>query len=213
MTDATEATTTTTVSGAETAPSQTAAAPAVAPAVTAPAADPAVTAPAATDPPADAAKPVGAPEKYEFKYPEGYQVDETALGEYSAAFKELGLTNEQAQKLVDMDAKRSAANQETSLAAQKTQVEAWIGELKQDKDFGGANFDASVKVAQKAMADFGTPELRQMLDASGLGSHPEVVRFFHRVGKGLGEGSIHKTTTEQPAERSLAERMYPNYPA
>ncbi|MHC8403596.1 hypothetical protein [Pseudomonas sp. TMB3-21] len=212
MTDVTEATTTTTVSGAETAPSQTVAAPAVAPAVTAPA-EPAATAPAATEPPAEATKPAGAPEKYEFKAPEGYVPDAQLLAGFESLAKELNLPQDAAQKLMEFDAKRLASSQDAAAADQKAQVEAWIGELKQDKDFGGANFDASVKVAQKAMADFGTPELRQMLDASGLGSHPEVVRFFHRVGKGLGEGSIHKTTTEQPAERSLAERMYPNYPA
>ncbi len=37
-----------------------------------------------------------------------------------------------------------------------------------------------------------------MLSESGLGTHPEVVRFFHKVGKELGEGKLHRTTTEVP---------------
>ncbi|MGG6879734.1 UNVERIFIED_CONTAM: hypothetical protein P3D01_32835, partial [Pseudomonas aeruginosa] len=93
------------------------------------------------------------------------------------------------------------------------QVSKWESELKQDAAFGGANFEANVTVAKQFLADYGTPELSAFLAESGLGSHPEVVRLFHKAGKELGEGKLHRTTTEVPTERSLAERMYPNYPA
>lgn len=159
------------------------------------------------------------PEKYEFSnLPEGYKLDEAQLGEWSGVFKGLGLTQEQAQKLVEMDAKRfTAANspeaqQAAAIEARNSQVSQWESSLKQDKELGGAKFEATVGIAQKAMADFGTPELKTMLAESGLGSHPEVVRFFHKVGKELSEGQLHRTTTAVPAERSLAERMYPNHP-
>lgn len=159
------------------------------------------------------------PEKYEFSnLPEGYTLDEAQLGEWSGVFKELGLTQEQAQKLVAMDAKRFTsanspeAQHAAAVEARNSQVSLWESSLKQDKELGGAKFEATVGVAQKAMADFGTPELKTMLKESGLGSHPEVVRFFHKVGKELSEGQLHRTTTASPAERSLAERMYPNYP-
>lgn len=212
MTDAAPAPATTPVSGAEPAPS-----PAAPPVTQEPApASPPAAAPAT--PPADAppAAP-GVPEKYEFaNLPEGYKLDEAALGEWSGVFKELGLTQEQAQKLVEMDAKRfSAANspeaqQAAAVEARNNQVAQWEASIKQDKDLGGANFEASVGVAQKALAEFGTPELSTMLKESGLGSHPEVVRFFHKVGKELGEGSLHRTTTQQPSDQSWAKRMYPD---
>ncbi|AXF52847.1 MAG: putative protease [Podoviridae sp. ctdb7] len=167
----------------------------------------------------DQAKPATAPESYQFTYPEGYQVDETALGEITGVFKELGLTQEQAQKLVEYDAKRMAsanspeAQQQAAIEHRNAQVAKWEGDLKADKDLGGANFEASIGVAQKALASFGSPALSDMLKTTGLGSHPEVVRFFHKVGKELSEGQLHRTSTDVPAERSLANRMYPNYPA
>ncbi|WP_277964595.1 hypothetical protein [Pseudomonas sp. RIT-To-2] len=194
--------------GGATPPASDPAAPPSAP----PAGDPPAATPPAT-PPADAppaAKEV--PEKYEFaNLPEGYKLDDAALGEWSGVFKELNLTQEQAQKLVEMDAKRfTAANspeaqQKAAIESRNQQVAQWETELKQDKDLGGANFEANVGVAQKAMAEFGTPELRTMLEQSGLGTHPEVVRFFHKVGKELGEGSLHRTTTEQPKEISIVD--------
>lgn len=209
MTDAAEAVTTTTASDAATTQSDTAAQTATS---TEQAQATQSTEAASTAETSAETKPQGAPEKYEFKYPEGYQVDEASLGEYSTAFKELGLTNEQAQRLVDMDAKRSASSSEAAIAAQKQQVETWVGELKSDPEFGGAKFEANVGIANKALAAFGSPELTQFFKETGLGNHPLLVKAFHKIGTQLGEGSIHKTTSDQPAERSIAERMYPNYP-
>lgn len=166
------------------------------------------------------AKPV-VPEAYAFSnLPEGYTLSPEQLAEATPLFKKLGLTQEQADELMAFDAKRAlAANSpEAQEAAQAAAVEAfnkqvdeWVGTLKADPQFGGAKFDENVAVAQKAMAAYGSPELTAMLDESGLGSHPEFVRLMHRVGKELGEGKLHRTTTEQPSERSLADRMYPNY--
>ncbi|SFY21796.1 peptidase [Azotobacter vinelandii] len=158
------------------------------------------------------------PEQYSFaNLPEGYSVDDAALTEWSPVFKELGLTQEQAEKLVALDAKRVLASQraaEQAATDQRNQmVSGWEASLKADPNFGGANFDANVATASEALAAYGSPELSAMLKESGLGSHPEVVRFFHRVGKEIAEGKLHRTTTEVPAERPLANRMYPNYPA
>lgn len=160
------------------------------------------------------ATPPAIPEKYEFhNLPEGYQLDDAALGEWSGVFKELGLTQEQAQKLVEMDAKRSVegsqAAQEQAAQARNQQLEAWVGDLKKDPQFGGANFEANVEIANKALSAYGSPELTTMLRESGLGSHPEVVRFFHKVGKELQEGSLHRASTTVPTQ-SWAQRMYPD---
>lgn len=164
----------------------------------------------------EATKPA-VPEQYTFSdLPEGYALDESSLTEWSGVFKELGLTQEQAQKLVAMDAKRQlAANnpeavQAAAVESRNQQVSQWESALKADKELGGSNFEATVGNAQKALADFGSPELSAMLKESGLGSHPEVVRFFHNVGKQLSEGQLHRTTTEQPNEKSWANRMYPD---
>ncbi|MFK1042627.1 hypothetical protein ACIUV2_27010 [Pseudomonas aeruginosa] len=144
------------------------------------------------------------PDAYKFALPEGYDFSAEAQAEWSGVFKELGLTQEQASKLVEMDAKRQAsgaqASEQAAIEYRNQQVSKWESELKQDATFGGANFEANVGIAQKALADYGTPELTAMLKESGLGSHPEVVRFFYRVGQQLAEGKLHRTTTEVPKQ-------------
>jgi len=138
-----------------------------------------------------AQKPV-VPEAYAFKdLPEGYAMTDEQLAEVSPLFKELGLTQEQADKLVAFDAKRALAAEQAGLEQRQSLVTGWEKSLREDAAFGGANFDANVGVAQKALAQFGTPELSTMLKESGLGSHPEVVRLFHRIGQQLAEGQLH----------------------
>lgn len=160
------------------------------------------------------AKPA-VPEAYAFSsLPEGYSISEEQLAAFSPVLKELGLTQEQADKLVAFDAQRSLAAQEAgqqqAVDFRNKQVGEWETALRNDATFGGASFDANIATAKQALADFGTPELAAMLSDSGLGSHPEVVRFFHKVGQQLAEGKLHRTTTEVPGQKSQAERMFPN---
>ncbi len=145
------------------------------------------------------------PDAYKFEsLPEGYEFSAEAQAEWSGVFKELGLTQEQASKLVEMDAKRQVsgaqASEQAAIEYRNQQVSKWESELKQDAAFGGANFEANVAVAKQFLADYGTPELSAFLAESGLGSHPEVVRLFHKAGKELGEGKLHRTTTEVPKQ-------------
>lgn len=154
-----------------------------------------------------AQKPV-VPEAYAFKdLPEGYAMSEQQLAEVSPLFKELGLTQEQADKLVAFDAKRSLAAEQAGLEQRQGLVTGWEKSLREDATFGGANFDANVGVAQKALAQFGTPELSTMLKESGLGSHPEVVRLFHRIGQQLAEGQLHSGSGNQ-SRKTDAEVFY-----
>ena len=154
-----------------------------------------------------AQKPV-VPETYTFKdLPEGYSISEQQLAEVTPLFKELNLTQEQADKLMAFDAKRALAAEEAGLQQRQALVTGWEKSLREDTAFGGANFDANVGVAQKALAQFGTPELSTMLKESGLGSHPEVVRLFHRIGQQLAEGQLHSGSGNQ-SRKTDAEVFY-----
>jgi hypothetical protein len=144
----------------------------------------------------------GAPEKYaDFTMPEGVTVDATALANFTPALKSLDLTQEQAQQLVNVYAtenQRQVTEFAKSLENPQTAVQqaglmlnghrdAWASQIKADKDIGGANFDANVQTAQRALARFGTPELKELLNTTGLGNHPELVRMFVAVGKQIRE--------------------------
>ena len=136
----------------------------------------------------DKAKPVEAvdtvPEdgKYTLTMPEGVEVDTELLDAVSPEFKSLGLTTKQAQALTDKFVAIQTERAKKQGEGWSKTVEGWIGEAKADPDMGGAKWDATVKVAVKAVDTLGTPALKDYLTASGGGNHPELIRFMAKVG-------------------------------
>lgn len=134
------------------------------------------------------AKPQGAPEEYaDFSLPDGYTLDAELGGELKTIAKELNLTQEQAQKLADLGAKQSQKFQSAQAEQLKAAKETWAGEAKADKEFGGDKFGENIAVAKKALDTFGNDALKTMLNETGLGNHPEVIRFFVKAGQSISE--------------------------
>jgi hypothetical protein len=132
-------------------------------------------------------KPQGAPEKYEFKAPEGKQFDAEIIGNFSEIAKELNLTQGAAQKLVETMGPKIAERQLAQIQAVQNE---WTQQSQVDKEFGGDKLNENLAVAKKALDSFGTPELRSLLVQSGLGNNPEVIRFMFRAGKAISEDTF-----------------------
>lgn len=151
-------------------------------------------------------KQEGAPEKYEFRAGEGVELDAEALKDFEPVARELNLTNEQAQKLVDAYPKILAGVQQRQADAWQAQTEEWAATVKADKEIGGDKLTANLGVAQRALDTFGTPELKEYLNGTGLGNHPELVKAFIKVGKAMSEDGM--VTGKESGQRSAAEVLY-----
>lgn len=149
----------------------------------------------------------GAPEKYEFQIPEGAEVDEAGLAAFSNFAKKANLSQEAAQALLSEMAPAMAQAQ----AEKITQIRnEWAESTRVDKEFGGEKLGENLAVAKKALETFGTPELRTLLDQTGLGNHPEIVRAFYRAGKAISEDTFVTGRADPKGAQSMAQRMYPN---
>lgn len=188
--------------------------------VPAPTPDPAPPAPPATppvepgNPPEPAQKEPSSkvvPEQYaDFKLPEGVTLDPEMLTEFKSAAKEAGLTQEAAQKFIELGAKITKG-QTTRLQSEVNATrEQWKTAAAADPEFGGEKFDANLAVAKKAFDQFGTPELKTFLNDTGLGNHPELVRWAFRVGGALSEDGIVKGRQgDGTSSDDLAAILYP----
>lgn len=154
----------------------------------------------------EAAQPK-APEKYEFKAQDGVTYDDQVLSNFAEVAKELDLSQDAAQKILDKVAPVMQARQIEAIEAAKTQ---WAESAKTDKEFGGDKLPENLAVAKKALDTFGTPELRTLLNESGLGNHPEIIRAFYRAGKAISEDSFVAGGKGVSQPQSTAQRMYPN---
>ena len=141
--------------------------------------------------PAEQAKPEGAPEKYEFKAPDGKQYDAAVLEPFSEAAKAANLTQDAAQKILETMAPKLAEHQQAQVEAVQS---GWLEASKTDKEFGGDRLQENLAVAKRALdtfapknADGTVSGFRQLLDDTGLGNHPEVIRMLVKIGKAISE--------------------------
>lgn len=127
------------------------------------------------------------PDKYEFTAPEGSTLNEGSLAHFSEISREIGLSQEQAQAVINKMAPVIAAQ---SVEAVRAAQAEWKAAQVTDKEFGGDQLAANLGIARKALQAFGTPELTQLLNQSGLGDHPEILRAFYRAGKAISEDTF-----------------------
>ena len=127
----------------------------------------------------------GAPEAYEpFKAPQGVEFDGEVVGAFTEMARELDLPQDKAQAVID---KMTPIMQTRQMARFEAARQEWAQSSRADKEFGGDKFDENLGLAKKAMDAFATPELRTLLDQSGFGNHPEMIRMFYRAGKAISE--------------------------
>lgn len=150
-------------------------------------------------------KPQGAPEKYEFKAAEGVAFDDAVIGTFSEVAKELNLSQDAAQKVLDKMAPVLQARQLEQIGAVRT---GWAESAKTDKEFGGDKLTENLAVAKKALDAFGSPELKTLLNKSGLGDNPEIIRAFYRAGKAISQDRF--VPGQAPSPSKDVRSLYPN---
>ncbi len=160
----------------------------------------------------------GLPDAYALDMPEGFTLDGDTLAEADPVFREMGLSNDAAQKLVPVaagfgrrmfDAGLKQAGDRLMSDAATTRRE-WADAFEADPEFGGPNRARTLSEAARAFDHYGLKAgegLRQLLDESGLGNHPDLIRFVAQIGRDLGEGSFERgDAVRQP--RAAEQKLY-----
>lgn len=145
------------------------------------------------------------PEKYELKVPEGMTVDSKLVEGLTPVFKEIGLSQESAQKLADAYSPVVKAAREAEVKSMNDEhvarTKAWGEESKQ---MLGADYEKALAFASKLITK-GTDSaeearaLRQDLEESGYGNKPSFVKLFHKLGKLLSEDHFTDTGAKKTA--------------
>jgi len=122
--------------------------------------------------------------------PNGYDFGDDPEGDLDG-FREFahssGLTQQQAENILNLynEIQEEEGNsQEQALQDMRTN-----SEISLQREWG-RDYDGNLDYARRAFAQIASPELGQLMDDSGIGSHPEVLKAFSKVGKMLGEDSL-----------------------
>jgi hypothetical protein len=154
--------------------------------------------PVPTVPPAQT--PPVAPAYTDFKAPDNYTIDPTAIADALPIFKELGLTQDQAQRLVDAQIKREIALAKAPDAAVTAMRNEWRGKTQADpellatvdKNSGKTGMDAVQVNIARTLAVLPVDlqvDFRHAMNLTGAGDHPAFVKAFNRLAAYVTEGS------------------------
>ena len=128
---------------------------------------------------------LGRPETHE-NYDMGEYAPETTE-DFRQLAHQIGLNNDQANVLFDAYVNAMAGQQEQEQSAFE-QFEVENTQALQ-KEWGGS-FDKNVELARRAFMNFATPEAVEIMEQTGLGNHPEILKVFSRIGELLQEDSV-----------------------
>lgn len=144
---------------------------------------------------------------YDFKTPDGRMFDGEIMNAFKDAAKSANLAPDAAQKMLDSMAPVIEGRQ-NRIVAEAT--EQWTAQSRSDKEFGGEKFDENMATAKLALKEFSTPEFINILEASSLGNHPDVIRFMYRVGKTLQQDGNFVTGKTVSNGKTSTQNLYAN---
>ena len=151
------------------------------------------------------------PEAYELSVTDDFPMPEENLADYTAKCRELGMTKAQAEGLLGWHKKQYLETTAYNEQQEKAVLAEWNNAILADKDFGGANYKATIAQARRGL-EVADPDgtLRQFLRVSKGQFHPDVIRAAARIGRLLGEHGFVGQNGEGGGQKALLDRHYPS---
>lgn len=142
--------------------------------------------------------------------PEGFKPDDAIMADLTKLAGEIGLDKEGAEKLAPVGAKLFEQGGEAATKQINEGYEAiradWREQVANDPVLGSRE---QMAVADAGLEAYGTPALRQLLDDTGIGDHPEIIRAFHKIGKTVKQDQFERGGSGDTQRSNAADVMYP----
>ena len=143
---------------------------------------------------------------------EDFPVPEENLRAFCETCRAAGLSQRQAQAVLDWHKERYADDEIWRQQQEARTLESWRGEIMADREFGGANWQATKADAVRGFT-LVDPDgsLRAFLRETKYQHNPMVIRAMARVGRAMGEhGFVRAEGAGSRSRASLEERLWPD---
>lgn len=150
------------------------------------------------------------PEKYEFNEPEGTLLDQDDVDRIASRAKELGLSQEEAQDLYDIESNAVKGYHEKLLKEMGDARKDWIEAAENDKEIGGENFKENLEHSKRVIEKFGSDEFKKFLNETGFGDNVEVIRVFSRISKLMADDKFIPSNKRGGGEKPMEDIFYPD---
>jgi hypothetical protein len=148
----------------------------------------------------------------DFTLPEGVSLNEGAMKGFLPLAQEAKLTQEQAQKFVDIGGKIAEESMSLQETAHEQQTQDWIKESYNHPELGAGKrdqFKESMTFVDKAMRAFGDKDLVKSLIDSGFIHNPSLVLYFKKAGMAISEDNLVTSHGSGMSDDAKLRAMYP----
>lgn len=147
----------------------------------------------------------------DIKFPEGMTVADADRDSFLGILNNQEMTpSQKAQALVDLQAQVTQQASEAGSQAWADMQDQWVNEVRNDPDVGGQRFESSLTNIGKLIDEFGSDDLRAVMDITGAGNNVHVIKFLANVASRLTEGTQVSNGSPVKTEASIAETLYPS---
>lgn len=146
--------------------------------------------------------------EYKLSLSKESRLDQEYVAKVEEFAKENKLSNESAQALINQQDEILSKMVQDSIDSQDQQIEDWRQEVINDPNLGGDNLKKTSENAKRVIEKFGGPEIIELLDDTGYGNNPHVVKLLATIGEQMGEDSLIFTNTLSDSQQTPEERFY-----
>lgn len=147
-----------------------------------------------------------APASYEdVRLPPGAQDPQGLLNEFKQLAQTLNLPPQAAQQLVEWEFSRAQNLSRQQEAQHQQLLQNWADA---SKEMLGPSYEEDLALAVRAADTFGGEPLRQLLEETGLGNHPVIVKTFCQIGRATAEDSSLGGKETSGGDKTFAEALY-----
>ena len=137
--------------------------------------------------------------------PDDILFQEDSLESFKQLAREMKLTEEQVQKILDFESASLRADAEKTEKQKRSTVERWAEET---RSLYGEKLERELSFALRAADAFGGPDLRTLLEDTGLGNHPVIIRTLSEIGKAISEDSFPGGKPSVSQDKTFTEALY-----
>ena len=101
-----------------------------------------------------------------------------------------GLSKDEAKDLLDTQYRAVKDYSDRTNTSVEQAKQQWREQSKADKEIGGDNFNKTAEISRRVVEKFGNEAFRKLLNESGFGNYPEVLRFLSKVGAAFSEDQL-----------------------
>lgn len=148
--------------------------------------------------------------EYNFTIPENTAVDGNVLDKFKNIAKELKLTNDQAQKFIDLQVEINNTYQQVY----ESTMSEWRSMTEKDSEIGGNKLKDVLNRSNDLVRNYAGAEfedLTNILKETAICNHPAFIKFLNRVAIAMEEDKIDGTNAPNVNgrdDRSVAEKIF-----